>query len=386
MTGIWAQHQYGIIFFLLAVLCICLANLCTFRRMSGFGAPRDFPLVSILIPARNEEENIVRCLESVLAQDYPCFEVVVLDDGSRDRTWEILSHLSSRDPRLRVIRGSEPPPGWTGKNWACHQLSLQAGGELLLFTDADTFHHPESLCRAVAALQESGADLLTALPRQEMLTPGEKMAVPILGWSVLCFFPLFLAHRLKAPFLSAAVGQFMLFRRSAYYRAGGHRAIRAEIADDFALARRIKSEGLNLEFLDGGDLLVCRMYRGLSSAFHGLTKSLFPAFGCRVILFVFVWTWLAVVFLEPPLVLAGGSLRWVRSESALLLAGIEVSLSLLLWSLAARRLVLGRAAIFLYPAVVALGTAAAITSLAKSLLGASIWKERTLPRPRPRWP
>ncbi len=139
-------------------------------------------------------------------------------------------------------------------------------------------------------------------------------------------------------------------------------------------------------FMDGGDAVSCRMYHGLPSAFRGLSRSLFPAFGCRILLFAFIWAWLGVVFLEPPLVLVAGAAGRVTSGSALLLAGVEVALSLLIWWLVVRRLKYRPLTALLYPLILAVGVAAAFTSLAVHLVGVSRWKERTLPRPRLRLP
>lgn len=384
--SLWTQHQLGLTFFLLVILGICLGNLVRLRRMSSFSPPRELPYISVLVPARNEDSSIRRCLESLLDQDYPRFELLVLDDDSSDGTWELVSGMAARDPRLRTLRGRPLPEGWTGKNWACHQLAEHAKGELLLFTDADTVHGPGCLAAAAGAASTLQADLITAFPRQETGSPGERLFVPLLGWSILCFFPLPLAHRLRTPWLSAAIGQFMLFRREAYFQIGGHSAVRAEVAEDFALARAVKAAGLRWRFLDAGDLVGCRMYRGISSAFRGLAKSLFPAFGNRVLLFLFIWTWLAVVFLEPVLVLALAAAGVTRSATAIGFALLECGLALLVWALAARHF---RHPLYLtlaYPLIIAAGEAAAFSSLYLNLRGSAVWKDRLLPQPRLRWP
>lgn len=354
--------------------------------MSSFPSSCDRPLVSVLVPARNEEENIRRCLQSLLAQDYPRLEVLVLDDCSTDGTWDTINELASRDPRVKALRGSPPPPGWVGKNWACHQLSEKAQGELLVFTDADTLHRPGCIGSAVAAQRETGADLLTAFPRQEMHSWGERLIVPILGWSTLSFFPLFLAHRLKSPSLTVTIGQFMLFRREAYRAIGGHAAVRGAVADDFVLGRAVKAAGMRWWFLDGSDSLTCRMYRSLPSAYRGLVKSLLPAFGNRVLFFAFVWSWLAVVFLEPPVVLFLSALGTTRSAAALHLAVLEVGLSLLLWTLVVLRLRYPAHLVILYPLVIAAAVVTAFSSLLAALRGKVLWKGRPLPPPRLRWP
>jgi chlorobactene glucosyltransferase len=149
------------------------------------------PLVSLLVPARNEAANIGTCVRSLLAQTYPHLEVLVLDDRSEDDTRAILERERARDPRLVGPGGREPPPGWTGKNWACHQLSLAARGEVLLFADADTdFFDPDAVHSDRPALQASRADLLSGLPRQVLGTLGETLLVPMFYWAFLSFTPL----------------------------------------------------------------------------------------------------------------------------------------------------------------------------------------------------
>lgn len=160
--------QAGIVVFLGALLLIALSNWFALRRLESYEPGGQRPRVSVLLLARNEAVNIAACVSSLLAQDYADFEVVALDDESSDGTGEILRQLSVRDRRLRVIAGRSLPAGWLGKHWACHQLAQAASGELLLFTDADTLHHPHALRKAVAAMQTEDADLITALPYQAM--------------------------------------------------------------------------------------------------------------------------------------------------------------------------------------------------------------------------
>ncbi len=148
--------------------------------MGDYPAQQGFPRVSILAPARNEEQNIGPCVESLLAQRYPNYEVIVLNDDSSDRTGEILAQFAVAGDRLRVVNGTPLPPGWLGKNWACHQLAQVADGELLLFVDADTRHSESMLEHAVAALEAEQADLLSAIPREEVVTWAERLVVPII--------------------------------------------------------------------------------------------------------------------------------------------------------------------------------------------------------------
>ncbi len=233
---------FGIIAFLALVLVIAVINAIALTRLdnaphipAGYSA-ESLPLLSVLVPARNEELNIGQCVESLLNQDYPDYEVLVLDDHSTDRTGQILSALAQDQPRLRVLTGQPLPQGWLGKNWACHQLAEASRGELILFLDADTTHSPKTLSQAASVLLSKELDMLTALPRQLVLSWGERMVVPVLYFCLMAFLPLPLAYRLHLPVFSVAIGQFMLFRRAAYDQIGGYAAVRAHGTDDLALS------------------------------------------------------------------------------------------------------------------------------------------------------
>jgi chlorobactene glucosyltransferase len=380
MSSFWVQLQVGILVFLGAVLLVALSNWRALRRLgrARYAAPRRWPRVSILVPARNEEENIGPCVRSLLAQDYPVFQVLVLDDESSDGTAEVLASLPEEDGRLRVIQGRPLPSGWLGKHWACQQLAEAADGELLLFTDADTRHHPAALRDAVRALLAEEADLLSALPHQKVGSWAERLLVPIIPWALFSFLPLALAHRWHWPVLSAAIGQYLLFRREVYAQVGGHAAVRQHAADDLALGRRVKAHGLRLRLVDGGERISCRMYHNAGEVYEGLSKNLLAAFGYLVPAFLFVWLWLGLVFWQPLVVLGLAGLGMDLSPTSLLLAGAAVAASLLLWGLSTWRFGFPLWLAPLYPVSVLLTVWLALRSLVLTVRGRATWKGRTL--------
>ena len=375
MPELLTHLLYSISAFLGVLLLIALSNWHALRRLGVFPQPPAWPRASILVPARNEAGNIAACARSLLAQDYPEFEMLVLDDESHDGTGDLMAELAARDARLRVLPGRALPAGWLGKHWACCQLAEAASGEVWLFTDADTIHRPGALRAGVAALLAERADLITGLPRQEMRSWGERLIVSILPWSLFCSYPLALAERWPWPPLVMAVGQFMLFRRGAYERVGGHAAVRANAADDIALAQRLVARGGRWRLLDAGELVACRMYRGFEQAFHGFSKSLFAAFGYHAAAFAAIWLWLALVFLAPPLLLAL-SLMGLGGPPALPLAATGLALGL--WGLGIGRLRLPLALLAAYPLSVALAACIALHSLVATATGKAAWKGRRL--------
>jgi len=373
-----------IIIFQMGILLIICSNILILHRARRHSPPLDYPMVSILIPARNEEKKIGRCIQSLLAQDYPNFEVIVLDDQSSDSTFAVLEGIFSSQPNLKVLTGSAPPEGQVGKNWACVQLAQAAQGDLLFFTDADTIHRPATLRAIVTALIGEQADLLTGFPRQEMRTWTERLLVPFFTWSLICFTPLWLAYRARLPALSNAVGQMMLFRRESYKAIGGHASVGSSIVDDLMLAKGIKAAGLRWRVVHISDLITCRMYDDSHEAFNGFTKNYFAVFSFHVLPYLFVFIWLAVMFWEPLIVailLASG-----RAQQAQLGELVScIGLSLLLWLIPYLEMGVPLGLALCYPFTILANEAIAFQSLRLSLSGRITWKGRALARPKWKW-
>jgi glycosyltransferase involved in cell wall biosynthesis len=235
--------------------------------------------VTAIVPARNEEATIAAAVESLAAQSVPV-DIVVVNDGSSDRTGAILTRMQQRLPRLHVVETGEPPSGWTGKNHALAAGIRLAGTPWLLLTDADVRHRPRAVEKGLAAARESAADLVSFSPDQELSTWWEKAVLPYVYCRLAREYPYERVSNPDDP-LAAANGQWLLISRSAYESLGGLAAVRGEVLDDVALARRAKQAGARIYFARGHDVASTRMYRRFGEMWEGWSKNLFPLFGRR---------------------------------------------------------------------------------------------------------
>ena len=284
MTELFVSLMYVIlgVHFILCVLSIREMIRPPIIRKDDFPGPPDpAPLVSILVAARDEADTIKDCLLSLAAQDYPNFEIIVVNDGSRDDTAKVVESLEGEIPHLRLIEGKALPKDWLGKNHACHQAFQEARGDWLLFVDADTRHASGSLTQTMRYVLGFRVDMLSLYPHFEAITFWEKVIMPAVGRMILIGAPFELVNsdrRLLRPF-AMAIGQFILIRREAYESIGGHRAIREQVVEDVEIARRVKQSGFRLRFLYGIDLLSTRMYSGFGELWRGWSRSFYGGMG-----------------------------------------------------------------------------------------------------------
>ncbi|PYQ63087.1 MAG: hypothetical protein DMF58_00055 [Acidobacteria bacterium] len=253
-----------------------LINLRVVSRLKRDQTPNAQPLVSIIIPARNEARVIERTVRAFLAQDYANFELIVVNDRSTDGTGEILRGIA--DPRLTIIDAEEPPAGWLGKPWALEQGSACARGELFLFVDADLIYAPEAVRAAVADLESEQAGLLAVWPRLEMRTFAEQVALPMMSFFGFSALPLWLANRSRAVGLAIGGGSGNLIRRSLLDKIGGFRALKDAVVDDVGLARHARQQRERTRIVRGDDLISLRMYHNAEEIIEGFTKNIFIMF------------------------------------------------------------------------------------------------------------
>ena len=362
--------------------------------------PSDAPLISICIPARNEERNIRACVEAVLAQDYPNLEIIVLDDRSSDRTSEILHDLivelnslletqentptGRRAPRLHILSGSDLPSGWAGKPHALFQASAAARGEWLCFIDADTFLAPNALSACLARAIEMKADMFTIMTFQILGSFWEKVVMPLVMTALSVGFS---PHKVNNPLRKDAIanGQFILIRRSVYDAIGGHESVKDQIVEDKAISEQVKWNGFRLIVADGHTVARTRMYTSMPEMWEGWTKNIYlglrdqkgllylGVFGATIALiaalFLPVWPVLGILWL-----LKGGG--WM--------AAIIILESLIFWTYlvivrasVARAMEISQGYALTIPLGAAIFAAMMITSALRVLTGRGVsWKGR----------
>jgi chlorobactene glucosyltransferase len=291
------------------LLIITLINLLFGPRLARAPQSDATPKVSVLIPARNEAENIGQCLTGLLAQNFPNFEILVLNDHSTDQTAAVVQKFSQQDARMRLIDGAPLPVGWTGKNWACQQLSQAAAGKIFIFTDADTQHAPSAISATVAFLQKFRLGLLSAFPQQKTVTLAEKMIIPLLDLLGYSSLPLWLTYYAPFPSLAAANGQWLAFTRAGYAQTGGHAVVKHQIVEDTELSRRAKRNGVKILTTAGTGVVFCRMYHSTREVWNGFSKNFFGLTGYRNGVFFGVIFTLLTAFVLPYFLIALPSVR-----------------------------------------------------------------------------
>jgi glycosyltransferase involved in cell wall biosynthesis len=275
---------------------VTIANLVFSTKLKKSGSVEK-PLVSVLIPARDEEKNIGNILSDLVCQDYTNIEVLVFDDLSSDNTPEIVQEFAVDDDRVRLIGSGHLPSGWFGKNWGCHSLALAASGKYFLFLDADVRAGNGLISNALSYAEHYNLSLISVFPEQIIVTRGEMMTVPVMNYILLSLLPLVLVRKSGMASLSAANGQFMFFDSDTYKSLLPHEKMKNNMVEDIAIAHYFKANGFKIACLTGDNSIQCRMYSGFSEAVNGFSKNVAAFFGNSLLLAFFFWIVTSVGFI-----------------------------------------------------------------------------------------
>ena len=285
-----------------------------------------YPYLSVCIPARNEERDIKDCLDSLLNQDYPKFEVIVVDDNSVDDTAKIVCSMQTQYSNLVFIPGEQLTSGWLGKPYALHQAYQRSRGQFLLFTDADLVYHPSALKTAMHTMVFRELDLLTLMPAAIFGSFWERAVQPVVFGFIAALTNF---RKVNSPIHKSAMGfgAFLLFKKESYQRIGGHLSVRNEILEDVMIAKNAKLNGLRMLAADGKQLFSIRMYHSIKEIWDGWRKNIFLAMK-KSIFRTFYYMVMVLGFLLTPYIVvvcnlwAGAGIVWVSIS----LFGLALSL------------------------------------------------------------
>lgn len=258
---------------------LTIGNIIYMHRLNRLkGGEDEGVFVSVCIPARNEEEHIGKTVRALLKEDWPRYEILVLDDQSSDRTREIVEEIAREDSRVRVISGRPLPPGWKGKINAMDQLLSQARGDVILFTDADTNHSPDSIRRGMRVMAARNASLVSGFPL-ELCSTSVGSCISIMTFVTMMWIPLFLQDRIQSPCFAAAIGQYLLVKKKDLVACGGMAALKTSITDDMDMAKLFCRHHKRQIFCDVKSCVSCEMYSRLGDALRGIERSMGGIFG-----------------------------------------------------------------------------------------------------------
>ena len=326
------------------------------------------PLVSILIPARNEEDSIGGLLNSIAKQSYSNYEVFVLDDQSEDNTVGVVEEMVLKNSKITLVRGKPLPEGWLGKNWACCQLAKHARGDIFLFLDADVRLSVNAVDAALYQMQNNKVVMLSCFPTQKIDSLGEWVVVPLMNWLVLSFLPLRTVTKFNFKALTAANGQFILCGKTAYNDIGGHRAVFDQVVEDMELARLLKKGKYRIMTVLGNDAIYCCMYQGFVESVKGFSKNFYLGFNVSPPAFFGFLVLLMLAFFGPFL-LIGININFIYCIFLIIVGRLLVSL------LSKQNALFN---IFLHPLQMIAMFFVGVNSLYWTLRGKTVWKGRSI--------
>ena len=370
------------IILIIASFLLLLISMLNYKYLSSLDKSKSlklYPLVSVLIPARNEEKSIIRCLKSLVEQDYQNTEILVLDDNSTDNTKNIINQYIDDNQNIKLINGEILPNGWIGKHWACEQLYKEAKGDYILFLDADTAINKEIINTAVSQMQMQNAELITTIPRKKPRCIAEKLLFPFIDWISLAFLPIKISQKLNNSYLSATFGQFMLFKKDAYNAIGGHKKIKDNVLDDINLGRMIKKHGYKWILIDGTKHVESQMYENSKDTINGVSRSIFPAFNYHISILLIAVIILILLGIAPIYVILSDFLTSANHPiNRITFSYITFVNMIICWAIVCIKFNHNVLTALIHPIIITLMILTAIHSLASNVSGSIKWKDRKI--------
>lgn len=353
-----------IFFFIILRFVVSLFNFLSDPKLRRVGR-QYHNKVSILIPARNEANNILQLLQSIHQQDYHDYEVIILDDNSTDDTFSVCSEFAAAHSKFSVIKGKPLPADWLGKNYACHQLAKTATGEFQLFLDSDTVVQPGLINSALHRMHLKNLSLLSLFADASMPSIGEQAIIPLTHYLLLNLLPLQLVYLIKNKAVAEASGQFMLFTATDYLNNNWHKEVKHRPVEDVEIMRLVKQSGFNGEALLANKLFISRNFKNYPDALNGLSKNLLSAFNYNVLSLLF---YLTVLLGGPLIIIATLNLNLIVFMAGLIILG-RIMISLLAGQSAFKNVLLHPLQMFNLMLI-------AFLSIQRHLTRTTLWKGR----------
>lgn len=341
--------------------------------------PKKVNLLSIIVPCRNEEENIGNCVESILSQDYKNFELLLIDDNSTDNTWNIIQNLSKNNKNIYSFKGKSLPKNWAGKNWACDQAVRKSSGDFLLFIDADTTLSKYAVSSGLNHLEEDKIEFLTLVPKRKFYNFTDYLIWIMVSWFIFSWIPFYVARKIPYSLLAAGFGQFLLFNKEAYTKIGGHEHIKGLVLDDFELARSIKNFGFSSSVMDGTSLVETNGYKTSLESVDGHAKSIFATFRYNILLFLVAFFGLLILFYVPFLNVFYFLFGFEIESFYLLLSLSSIAFVFMSILLSSKAFSISLFSSFIYPVAMIVLLFSGYRSFLSSFDGELEWKGRSTP-------
>ena len=355
-----------------------ISNLITFKKPPKQSVQTLQPSVDILIPTRNEENSISKCLDSLINQTYSNMKILVLDDQSTDNTTNIIKNYSTKYDNIKLIKGKNLPKGWLGKHWACQQLGEFSSADLILFSDADTWFEKNIIENTINLMTNDKIDFITLIPTRETRSVFVKITLSFIDWFIIACVPKIACEKLSFQSLSMSFGQFMLMKRKAYQKIKGHKTFKNSAVDDLELGRLIKKENFSWRIYNGTNAVKTTMYNNINELTEGLTKNIYPSFGYHISLFLITWIIIGFISMMPLLSILSNTLQLTDNLFSYPLSIISILLMLSTWIISLSINSQSKWLAFTYPISFGMILYLGIKSLFFSISGKTTWKDRTL--------
>jgi len=357
---------------------VSISNCFYLRQIKTNSFKFEEPKVSILIPCRNEEDNVENVINSMVNQTYENLEVILLDDSSTDKTAEIIYKLSKKFSKIRGVNGLQLEKGWIGKNWACHQLTKIAKGDYFLFCDADVIYDKDLIRDSIANLKKNDYKFLTLFPGRKSNSLTDKFIWSFAGWAINAWLPFTITFKTNISLLAAGFGQFLLIDKQTYLKIGGHKSFKNTQLDDFELSRLVQKSGDKWSVAIASNRVITKGYDSFTESINGHGRSIMPVFHNNGIIMFLFWCIISNTIFFPIILSINSIANSDYSNLNTYLSFCNLFFIIISWLLTSFKTKVNIIPCLIYPFTTFLILFVAIHSLYKTKRRIIFWKDRLI--------